>query len=217
VHIYLIPAMGCDARVYDGLQLDGYETTVLKWTEFRGARTLAEYAYTLSLQIKHRDSFALVGVSMGGLLAMELSLLLNPKKVILISSARGRKEFPGIIRFGAAIAIHKLPAGMIKFFSPASVLVMGVRSKAGKKVYLSMLRDTDAQFLKFCIAIVATWNQNVEHENSVHFHGDKDRTLPLRNIKNRTVVKGLGHASMLDDWSEVQALILQELAAVNRS
>lgn len=213
MHVYLIPAMGCDARIYDELNLAGHQTTVLKWTDHQGCETLHDYAKKLALQIDESKPFALVGISMGGMLSMEISQILAPEKVILISSARGRDELPFLIRFAGTLRLHKLlPAGVIKFFSPLSVWFMSIRTKAGRNVFQSMLRDTTSDFLKFSIAVVVTWKKNLVYEKSVHFHGDRDRTLPLRRIKKCIVVPGLGHASMLGDWSEMQQLLLEELA-----
>ena len=83
--LYLIPGTGADHRFFSRLQLDA-NTQVIKWTEWGNAQTIREYAEVLSLQINTEEPFGILGVSFGGMLAVEMSKFLDPEKLILMPS-----------------------------------------------------------------------------------------------------------------------------------
>ena len=95
--LYLIPGTGADHRFFSRLQLD-VNTQVIEWTDWGNAQTIREYAEVLSLQINTEEPFGILGVSFGGMLAVEMSKFLNPEKLILVSSAKSYKELPIIVR-----------------------------------------------------------------------------------------------------------------------
>jgi esterase/lipase len=69
---------------------------------------LADLAQKISTLIDTTEIFALVGVSMGGMLSVEINKILNPEKVIIISSAKNRKELPLRYRFQRAIPLYEI-------------------------------------------------------------------------------------------------------------
>ena len=112
--LYLIPGTGADHRFFSRLQLN-VKTHVIEWAEWGNAQTIREYAEVLSLQINKEESFGILGVSFGGMLAVEMSKFLNPEKLILMSSAKSYKELPVIVRFSRRVGVHfLLHLGLLK-------------------------------------------------------------------------------------------------------
>ena len=60
---------------------------------------MADYSRTLAQQIDTSRRFSIIGVSLGGMLAVEMSKYLQPEEVILIASAKTRDELPTKYRF----------------------------------------------------------------------------------------------------------------------
>ena len=56
------------------------------------------YARRVAPQIDSEENFTIVGVSFGGMLALELNKLLNPNLIVLISSAVGPQDNPRTYR-----------------------------------------------------------------------------------------------------------------------
>lgn len=83
--VYAISGLGADARVFQFLKLP-IEIITIDWLSPKRNESLSEYAARLIPQINIKQEFILLGVSFGGLIALELSKLLKPKATILISS-----------------------------------------------------------------------------------------------------------------------------------
>ncbi|MCC6838309.1 MAG: alpha/beta hydrolase, partial [Bacteroidia bacterium] len=86
MNIYCIPGMGVNERLFRNLKLEGCRIHYIKWlTPFKN-ETLQQYAIRLSEQIDQSQPFCLIGVSFGGLCAIEISKKLNPAQTFLVSS-----------------------------------------------------------------------------------------------------------------------------------
>ena len=80
--IYLLPGMGCDARLFERLQLNGFEVVNLEWPSFGPRDTLENIAGRMAAEVRSTEPHMLVGVSMGGMVAQELALFTKPLKVV---------------------------------------------------------------------------------------------------------------------------------------
>ena len=89
--LYGLSGLGTDKRVFEYLTLD-YEFIPIDWIEPRRKETIEEYALRLSELIDKNEDFGILGVSFGGLVAIEISKILNPKLTILISSVETKNE-----------------------------------------------------------------------------------------------------------------------------
>lgn len=83
--LYLIGGLGADERVFRYLDIKN-ETQVIKWINPKSKEELKHYANRLLEQINQNEDFGLLGVSFGGIVAIELAKLAHPQKLILISS-----------------------------------------------------------------------------------------------------------------------------------
>ena len=90
---FLLPGMGATDAMYNGLKHKlGFKVNFLNWPEYRGEKTYTDVARRV---IKENDINAddvVGGSSLGGMVALEIAQLLNPKSVVLLGSAANRKE-----------------------------------------------------------------------------------------------------------------------------
>ena len=87
---YLIPGLGADERVFQFLGLPGI-THVLKWLAPQTpTEPLPHYAARLAEAVPPGQACWLVGVSFGGVLALEVARLRPLARVVLVSSFAGR-------------------------------------------------------------------------------------------------------------------------------
>jgi len=96
--VYLLPGLGADHRLFERMALAGHERHALDWPELPVGSTLADFAKVLAPRVKSSRPHALIGVSMGGMVAQELAALTAPQRVIIISSWKGPAEMPTPIR-----------------------------------------------------------------------------------------------------------------------
>jgi len=105
--IYAISGLGADQRVFKFLQLD-HELIPINWIIPLKNEPIQSYALRLAKSIDLEEEFALLGVSFGGLIAVELSKILNPKITILISSIETKNELNPMFRWFGNTRINKL-------------------------------------------------------------------------------------------------------------
>ncbi len=212
--VYLIPGQGSDYRLFNNLKLnDNYDIKYVHHCIPDEGMTMAQYAKKLSLQIDTNKPFVLIGVSLGGMLSVEISEICNPKKVIIISSAKSRNELPGRYKFQKDVPIYDLVSGELSkkgalFLQP---IVEPDRNNQ-KDTFIAMLRDKDPDFLERTIAMIIEW-ERVEYPNDItHIHGNKDKTIPIRNVKYNYLIKEGSHMMVLTRGEEISKLILEILS-----
>ena len=111
--LYAISGLGADKRVFDYLSLD-CEIVHLDWVEPKKNEKIGDYAFRLSKKIKGNEKFGLIGVSFGGLIAVEISKITKPEITILVSSAETKKGLRRIYSlFGRTKLIKLIPVKIV--------------------------------------------------------------------------------------------------------
>jgi pimeloyl-ACP methyl ester carboxylesterase len=88
--------------------------TFIKWISPEDNETIENYAGRLLSQIKTPEP-VLIGLSFGGLIAVEVAKQIEVQKVILIASAKTKNEIPLYYRLAGRMGLHKiLPARLLK-------------------------------------------------------------------------------------------------------
>jgi pimeloyl-ACP methyl ester carboxylesterase len=206
--IYLIPGQGADERLFSDLKLENCETHILKFLVPQKNELLPEYAKRMAEQIDTTQSFSLVGVSLGGMIAVEISKFTHPEKVVLISSAKGRDELPVRYRFIKYVPLYKMfPGKMLKRMANIARPIVEPESKAKTPVFKAMINDKDPDFMQRSLHMIANWDNKEKPSNLVHIHGTKDKTLPVRYIHEPVKVKGGGHMVTLVRAEEISRLL----------
>ena len=199
--LYLIPGTGADHRFFSRLQLD-IKTQVIEWTEWGNAQTIREYAEVLSLQIDKEESFGILGVSFGGMLAVEMSKFLHPEKLILISSAKSYKELPLMVRIARRVGAHYFISPFLIKIIPFAGKIFGV-SKKDKRFFDKMIDGTPAGHLKKTIRSILYWRNTTLPSNLIHIHGSKDKVIPIKKIEKPATIEGGGHFMVYNMANEV--------------
>jgi hypothetical protein len=209
--IYCFPGQGSDARLFDSIKVD----TALFKLEFIEYGTpekrvdMKAFACSLINEIDTLNPYILLGVSLGGMICVELNECLNPQKTIIISSAKNRNELPVRYRFQKAIPLDKLcPKGMLlagaKIMQP---LVEPDRNKF-KETFKSMLAKKSAIYMKRTINLIIRWERDANTKTVYHIHGDNDHTLPLKKIKNPDFIMENGsHLMTLTRGDEISRIL----------
>lgn len=216
MHVYLIPGLGADRRLFNNLELVGHQVEYLDLPVMPEESTLTDYAKHLSNKVDKALPHALVGVSMGGMVAQELALLMDPTQTILISSWKGPQEMPPVIR--ALRGTHPeriLTPVVLRRMLPLVRWQMGLSSAADIALFDAFIADTTLDQLKVQIAAVLAWEGTSQPgKHVVHIHGDSDRLMPLEHIANPVVVSDGGHFMVFNKGEAVSKLVLDALVDV---
>src|SRR5687767_12812354 len=115
--IYFIPGVGANDKIFQNLELPGYEIVHLKWPRHKKNEHIETYVKKLLPQIKKDTQAILIGQSFGGIIAIELSKLIDTHKVVIISSIKTYYERPLKFLFLNSVKFHRLVPGkvVIKF------------------------------------------------------------------------------------------------------
>lgn len=136
--IYAISGLGADKRVFEHLTLE-HDLVHIDWIKPKPKEPIVAYAKRLieAYGIDNKGDFGILGVSFGGLIAVEISKLTNPKFTILISSVETRKELSGIIKLvGNTKLIELVPK---RLFNPPKAMAHYMFGTKNKQLLNSIL------------------------------------------------------------------------------
>ena len=206
-HIYIFSGLGADKRVFQKLDLSDLRITFIKWTTPNRNETIENYATRLLSQIKSAKP-TLIGLSFGGLMAVEVAKQIDTEKIILIASAKTKKEIPFYYRLAGKLKIHKLlPTRLLKSSNFISNSFFGVSSTFDKHLLKTILKNTDSIFLTWAIDKVVSWGNQTALKNIKHIHGKADRILPFRFINCDFKINYGGHFMTLNKANELSQTI----------
>ena len=204
--LYLIGGLGADERVFRFLKID-CEVEVLKWLKPIQGETISAYAKRLLVQVNQNQDYGFLGVSFGGMVAMELAKISRPRKLILISSVAVANQLPRIIRiFGKSGMLNLIPNLFIKPPSILSVFLFGAKNK---KLLTEIIDDTDPVFIRWALNVIVHWSNDSNEIIPIRIHGSRDRLIPLKG--NSIVLKEGGHFMIVDKAQEISKLVNNQL------
>lgn len=191
--IYIIGGLGVDRRVFEDIDLEQRKVAFIEWLLPFKEESLAHYATRISDQI-HGEHIVLIGLSFGGILAVEISKIKKIDRIILIASAKNKFEIPGIYRLMGKLNLHKIiPVTFFKTPHSLTHWFFGIRSRKEKELLRSILRETDPVLLQWSINAILGWKHSVMPKNCIHIHGDSDRILPVNHIRADYIIRNGGH------------------------
>lgn len=207
--LYLFPGQGSDERIFSEIRFDStYKIVNISYPIPEKGISMKDYALILKKQIDTASNYSFIGVSIGGMLCSELADVLHPKKTIIISSAKCRKELPFRYRFQKNIPIYKLfPKGAIKFGARMLQPIVEPDRNKNKATFKSMLKNKNSKFLKRTVNMIIRWDKKTYNKNIIHIHGTKDHTLPIRKTKPTITIKKGSHMMTLTRGKEIEKIL----------
>ena len=206
--IYCFSGLGADERVFQKLKLQGYQPVHIRWLEPEKRESIADYAKRLTKQIKSTRPI-LVGLSFGGIIAIEIAKQLDTEKVILISSTKNKKEIPFYFKIFRWLPIQRLlPARIILWFGQLlASWFFSLETIDERKLFRAILFDTDAKFMKWAIDRVVSWKNELIPNNIYHIHGESDRIFPYKFVEEDFSVTKGGHFMIMNRAEHISQLI----------
>ena len=210
---YLIPGLGADERVFQFLHLHG-EVHVLRWLPPQSSReSLVHYAARLAAAVPVGHACWLVGISFGGILALEIAQLRPLARVVLISSFSSPRELPWLGRLARTTGLYQLlPPQLLPRLPRVAKWFFSVNNGREYELLCQILRDTDPNFTRWAIARLLQWPGR-PLTSVVRIHGTEDRLLPAGAALSQYQLPG-GHLIIISRAAEISR-ILNELAAGN--
>jgi pimeloyl-ACP methyl ester carboxylesterase len=165
--IHALPGMGADRRMYPAPWTDLAEFVADDWVRHSGERSLAEVARSMCEARGIRDGDTLVGSSLGGMVACEITKIRRIPTLFLIGSAMRKEEISGLLA-----ALHPLakvaPIDWLRF-SAAKI----------PTELAQMFSGIDAAFVRAMCAAIFQWDGLGTTRTTVYrIHGKHDLVIP---------------------------------------
>ena len=210
--LYGISGLGADKRVFEYLNLD-CKLIPIEWIEPLKNETIESYSIRISKSINREEDFGIMGVSFGGLVAVEISKRLNPKLTILISSAETKLELRLIYKIIGKTKLLKLIPQFL--FDPPRIIADWIFGAVNKKLLNQILNDTDLYFAKWAVNQLTNWSNIEKLSNPVlKIGGTHDKLIPPN--KNQRLIEKGEHFMIVDRAYEISQIINEIIRKTNR-
>jgi len=205
--LYIFSGLGADERVFQRLDFGVHKTTFIKWIPPSENETIEQYSTRLLDQITATKPI-LIGLSFGGIIAIEVAKQIDSEKIVLIASAKTRNEIPFYLRFIGKLGIHNIiPTKLLKSSNFITHWFFRTNSSFDKEILKQILIDTDPTFLRWAIDKTLKWTNKALLKNVFHIHGDRDRILPSVFVNCDAKVKNGGHLMTLTESDAMNAAL----------
>ena len=201
--IYAISGLGADERVFSYLDLDA-EIIPVKWIEPKEEENLASYALRLIADHPISEEDAIMGVSFGGMLLVEIAKKVKCKYYFSISSIELASELPRVYQNLQKAGIPKMvPSSFYKipaFFAP---ILFGAEHK---QLVKDIVRDTDMNFVHWAVTAILGWDNIERIDGLIKISADKDLVLPPKS-DDYILIKNSGHHMIIDRAEELSSIL----------
>jgi len=212
--LYLIPGTAANSKIFEQIKLPSkqFEFHFLEWMMPESKNeTIEHYAARMCKNIKHKNP-VLLGVSFGGIIAQEISKIINCEKIILISSVKNKRELPIKFRFIRATKFHHL--FLVKSNNTLNRFISLIFKKNTQKrrdLYEEYLTFRDPLYINWAIKQTLEWKQKAALPNTIHLHGDKDIVFPIKYIKDCIRIDKGSHIMILTKSKKINTVLLDYL------
>ncbi len=207
--VYFFPGQGSDARVFQNIDPPPeFKCMYISYPVPVKRQSLKQYARQFIPEMDTSGRYILIGYSLGGMICTELAEVLNPEKIIIISSAKTKNELPALYTFQRKVPINKIiPKNVVKAGALILQPLVEPDRKNEKEIFVSMLKAKDPLYLKRTSDMIINWQKESCSESIIHIHGDSDSTIPIINVTYDYLIKDGSHMMVLTRGKEINRLI----------
>jgi pimeloyl-ACP methyl ester carboxylesterase len=176
--IVFMPGLAADERIFHSIKDTFIESTVLEWIEPNKGELLSEYAQRLKSSLSPEEEYFIIGVSFGGIVALELSKHIVCSGCLLIGSISSPKSISFTKR-----QVLKL------FRMDSKKIVKGARFLQENFSSSNHLRAKNRRFIRngefysWAYGAISKWTAPELTIPLYHIHGTEDDVFPpLRRL-----------------------------------
>ena len=215
--IHFLSGQGADEKLFENLVLPpGFSANYVQWIEPLEKERFSSYIKRIVEQINTTEDFILIGVSLGGIVAVELSKFLRPRLTIIISSIATAKELPPHFRLINFFKIQKIaPGGLYKWYNYFVNWYFGTTNKREKELLRYYMKSATRKYMKWSTNKVLTWKNKERPANLLHIHGTADRIFPHQFTHADVKIKNGTHFMVHNKAEEIGKIITEKLNAIS--
>lgn len=211
--LYCISGLGADHRLFAHLAIPGYRLVAVPWVPHTATDDMASYAAKLFKTIPAENP-AIAGFSLGGMLATEMCLQNGLTNVLLISSAKTKKELGYDSRILKWLSRSEvIPEPMFGHPFSLGLYLLGARSDEEKALLQQVIRDSSPAFVKHCVDMLLHWQNDTIPAAVKHIHGTADLVIRPDGVYADAWVTDGSHLMIYNRASEVSSQLAAWLPA----
>ncbi len=207
--LYCIPGFGVDDKIFGKLTLNA-SLHFINWLDPFPKETLQAYALRMAASIDD-EAPIILGISFGGMIALEIAKLRPVKQIILISSVKSRSELPAQLRTIGMLRLNKIfPVKKVqqsdRFYKVANRR-LGAVTQEEKDFANAYRRSADLNYVNWSFDKILNWQNTQCPEGTIHIHGDKDQIFPIKYISPTHIIKNGTHMMVWNRAGEISKII----------
>ena len=215
INCYCISGLGADERVFQYLTfIEEVKFVYLPWLSTMSSETIEDYATRMGKQIDESNPFFLLGLSMGGMIAVEIAKHKKPLKLFLVSSVTCASEIPAFYRFSGKYHLYKILSP--KLMKNLSILKkwFAAYNPEHRNLLIDVIRDADDDFVHWAIPALVNWKNTEPPTNYIHIHGTNDNVLPNACTHPTHKIKSGRHFMIVEKAAEISEILATEMSRI---
>lgn len=212
--IYAIPGFGVDEKIFSNLSIQDAYLQVINWLDPLPKESLASYVQRMASYIEDENP-VIIGISFGGMIAIEISKIRPVQLVIIISSVKTRKELPlqlkliGLLQLNKIFPVKKIQQSE-KFYEVANKR-LGAVSPEERQFANGYRRAAKLHYVNWSFNQILNWRNHDCPQNVVHIHGEQDQIFPVKTIRPTHIIKHGTHMMVWNRADEISGIINETL------
>jgi len=205
---YFISGIGADDRMFTHIRLpEGYQSAHIRWIPPKKNEALGAYASRLIAQINTSEPFVLIGLSLGGIMAVEIARRIAPQCTIIISSIPLSSHLPPWFRAAGHLGLGRIVPAILLKAATSVKHFLTMKTPANRRLIQSVIWSGDDEFIHWALNAVLEWNNTELPSPLYHVHGTRDEVFPIGFTNPTHIIPKAGHMFLLSQPEEVNNLL----------
>ncbi|MDB5106789.1 MAG: hypothetical protein JWP91_4478 [Fibrobacteres bacterium] len=212
MRVFLITGFALDKRAFSLMGLPGDMYQTLDLIPVRKGESLREYALRMAAEIGLAAGDVIGGVSLGGMLALEMATAVDVLGVVVIASATHPRSIRKRFKMWAPIAAW-VPDSVIRgIFTliPRILALQNMLSPQGQALLADIMGKFPPSLLKAFPMMIMRWPGCVPPARYRHIHSDGDWLIrPNGDPATLTILPGRNHLITVSHPEAVRDLVMR--------
>jgi acetyl esterase/lipase len=218
MRVYLITGFALDKRAFDLMDLPADTYRTLDLIPVRKGESLREYALRMAREIGLAPGDIIGGVSLGGMLALEMAKAIQVRGVLLIASATHPRQIRKRFKMWGPLASRTPQWAIRRIFTLIPIILAWQRmlSPPAQALLAEIMGRFPPALLQAFPMMILRWPGCEPPERFRHIHSDGDWLIrPAGNPATLTLVPGKNHLITVSHPQAVRAWLLRSVAELS--
>ncbi|MDB5050632.1 MAG: hypothetical protein JWO30_3703 [Fibrobacteres bacterium] len=220
MRVFLITGFALDKHAFDFMDLPGETYHTLDLIPILKGETLRQYALRMASEIGLAAGDVIGGVSLGGMLALEMAKAVDVSGVVLIASTTHPRHIRKRFKMWAPLA-RWVPEPVIRIIFtmiPRILALQNMLSPEGQALLGDIMGKFPPKLLKTFPMMILGWPGCEPPANFRHIHSDGDWLIrPAGDPATLTLLPGKNHLITVSHPQEVRELVMRAVEGFQTS